>query len=365
MIHIDWLTVSQLHADAPEWGSVRRLDFDMKTGEIEIERVLSDTVQASWDTSLRVRSTGGRVEVSGNPSKWGRLDAVTGLTDLWSCVELYNGVLSALGLPSFSPGWYLRSTQGETFYPGPTISRVDLTRNLVVGRGGVRPFLDWIEAQVWGKRLAFRRIGENTLGAGKRNRRQRVLYDKAAEIAANKSAWKRSRAFEREDAVLYLDRLAAWAESIGLVRDEIRLGSKFFNEQLQYRLAESWSHETPEKLFNAQSEIQTLEAGVMNDYRTGIYDLLTAKGYSARMAGQLQKLVHSWLHGDEWKLGLTTPTAYRYASILRKECGLDLRKPSNIRSLSVCVKPKVLEARPLTCADLPDWYDQASFRQAA
>lgn len=339
--------------------------MDVATGQIEVQRVLSDTVQSSWDTGLQVRSTGGLVEVSGNPSKWGRLDAVTGIGDLWGCIDLYNGVLNELGLPFFTRGWYLRDSEGETFYPGPTVSRVDLTRNLVAGRNGSRQFVDWMESQVWGLRLPFRRMGENTVGAGRRNRRQRVFYDKGLEIRENISKWIRSRSFEKEAALPYLNVLADWCASKGIVRDEIRLGSKFFSGH-ELRMAENWNPDTAEWLFNEQSEIQTLEAGAMIDYRSGVYDVLIAKGYSEKMAGTLQKVVHSWLHGDEWKLGLKKPTVYKYAAILRRECGLDLRKQSNIRSLAVCIKPRVLEARPLTRADLPEWYDKPEyFREAA
>lgn len=366
MIHIDWLSISQIHPNAPEWGATRRIDIDMDTGEIDLERILGDTVQASWDTSLRVRSTGGRVEVSGNPSKWGRLDAVVGIADLWSCIDVYNGVLDAIGLPTFKRAVRQRSEEGEHHETesGARISRIDLTRNLVLGRGGVAFFLDWLEAQKWGHRLSFRRTADTMVAAGSRDRRQRVSYDKGKELRDNMSKWRRSRSLDRERAVAYLIRLAAWADSIGLARDEMRLGTKWFSGSA-YRYADNWKPDTAEKLFKAQEEIQTLEAGAMQDYRSGIYETLVAKGYSERMAGQLQKIVHAWLHGDEWKLGLKKSAAYKYAAILRKECGFDISKRSNVRSLAVCVKPKVLEARPLTREDLPDWYDRPNLKLVA
>jgi hypothetical protein len=255
----------------------------MDSGEIEVQRVLSDTVQASWDTSLRVRSTGGRVEVSGNPSKWGRLDAVTGFGDLWDCIAVYNRVLEELGLSPSERRGRLRTEDGEQIRTGPQISRVDLTRNLVASREGVRPFLDWMESQVWGSRLSFRRSGMNTIGAGGRNRRQRVFRERSSKKTARK----------------------------------------------------------------------------------GIYDKLVAKGYSERMAETLQKVAISWMNGGEWKLGTSRRTAYRYAGILRRECGLDIRKAMNVRSIALCIKPKVLEVRPLTKEDLPDWYNWEELKSAA
>jgi len=63
---------------------------------------------------------------------------------------------------------------------------------------------------------------------------------------------------EKESAVAYLVRLAGWAKGIGLIRDEIRLGSKWFNET-ELRSAENWQSDTAERLFEQQSEIQSVK----------------------------------------------------------------------------------------------------------
>jgi hypothetical protein len=354
-VHIDWLTVRQEHAEGVEFGSVMRVDYDVQTGEIETSRLLSDSVQGSWDTSLRVRCQAGAVEVSGNPSKFGRLDAITGYGDLWQCLEVYNSVLRELGLPEFERRGYWTDQAGERHYNGPTLSRVDLCRNLVVGRGGVKPWLDWLEAQRWGHRLPFARISANTVRAGSADRRARVSYDKGRELLANRAKWARSRALEKEDAVAYLDALIAWAESVGLVRDEIRLHRKWLNER-PYKHAEFWTPETPAELFDANDEIRTLEAGAMTNYGDEIFERLQANGVGDRLAGQIAGRVQLWMNGQDWRFGLSRATQYRYARLAADCLGLDLLRPSNVRSLAVCVKPVVLEARQLTADQLPEWY---------
>ena len=46
-------------------------------------------------------------------------------------------------------------------------------------------------------------------------------------------------------------------------------------------------------------------------------------------------------------------------------CGLDLRKPCNVRALATCIKPKVLEVREMERSDLPDWYRWPQRQEAA
>lgn len=48
--------------------------------------------------------------------------------------------------------------------------------------------------------------------------------------------------------------------------------------------------------------------------------------------------------------------AGRYVKALREVCGLDLRRPCNVRSMAASIKPRVLEAREMDVADLPSWY---------
>jgi len=359
-VHIDWLSVSQVHPDAPDWGSVRRLDVDPETGELERETLLGDTVEGSWSTALRVRCAGGRVEISGNPSKWGRLDALTGLATLGECLEVYNRVLVELGLPPFRRGWYLRTPEGDYRYDGPRISRVDLTRNLVLGSSrGAATWLDWLEGQRWGKQLRFHRSGASTVQAGGRRRRQHVCYDKSLELRANYKRWARSRSFQREQAKRYLTDLADYCDALGIVRQEIRLGTQWLSENGAYALADNWDDETPSELFRAQMGIETLEAGVMSDYKTGVYDMLTAAGIGAQQASRAQDKFLTWLAGGDWRLGLKQAAQYRYAAMLRKHCGVDILRPCNVQQMSAHVRPVLLEARPLEAGDLPAWYRAA------
>jgi len=369
-VFIDQLRVRQEHPHCPEWGSIRRYDFDIDTGELVYDAVHGMQVEGSYATSVRVRSDGRSVEVSGNPSKFGRLDNLVGIATMGECLELYNRLLRQLGLPEFE----LRSLVttigdqgGERFRDGPVISTVHVTRNLICGQGGDRLFLDWMESHYMG-RLPFKRERDSTVQAGSQNRRQRQLYLKGPEIRSHALKWRRSRSpkklEDRDEAVEYLERLLKWCEEKGVVRDEVKLGRKWLQES-EYRYPENWSEETAPMLHVENSEVDTMNAGALSDYGVEVRQRLLAVGCSSRLAGSMANAVSGWLAGQVWDLGLGRPTRYRYLKALREHCGLDLRKPCNVRALATCVKPKVLEVREMQVEDLPDWYRWPEQRKAA
>ena len=360
-VHIDWLSISQEHAECPVWGSTRRLECDLDTGAVEFESVRGDQVQGSWDTGLHVRSTGSRIEVSGNPSKWGRLDALVGVSTMQECIAIYNAVLDGLGLPRFELQCKVSTIGahgGESMRVGPVISQVHVTRNLICGGTGARPFLDWMSAQHLG-RLPYKLTKETTVQAGTLARRQHQLYLKGAEIRTHADKWRRARAADKrevkDEASAYLQGLAKWCEDNGVVRDEVKLGRKWLQES-QYRFPENWKDDTASGLHAENSRVDTMNAGAMNDYGPEVRQRLLAAGYSDRMAGAMSNAVGNWLAGQPWDFGLGRARRYDYLKALREHCGLDLRRPSNVRSLAACVKPRVLEARELNFSDLPHFY---------
>lgn len=369
-VHIDSLSISQDHADCPVWGSTRRLECDLETGAVQWEVVRGDQVQGSWDTGLHVRSTGSRVEVSGNPSKWGRLDALVGLATMQECIAVYNSVLDQLGLPRFSLNSLVHTIGlhgGERMRQGPIISAVHVTRNLICGGTGARPFLDWMEGQHLG-RLSYVRKGATTVQAGTLARRQHQLYLKGPEILAHASKWRRARSADKQEhkdeASAYLQRLADWCEQNGVVRDEVKLGRKYLQES-EFRFPENWTNNTASALHTENSKVDTMNAGAMSNYGVEVKQRLVDAGIPERQASMMRNAVSGWLAGQPWDDGLSERTRYRYQKALREHCGLDLRKPSNVRCLAACVKPKVLEARELNFSDLPDWYRWPERQEAA
>jgi hypothetical protein len=369
-VFIDWLSVSQEHARCPVWGSTRRVEFALETGELRSEVVRGEQVRGSWDSGLHVRSTGSRVEVSGNPSRFGRLDNLLGLTTLADCLAVYNDVLRTVGLPVFEVqciASVIGAHGGQRLRVGPVISQVHVTRNLICGPGGSSAFLDWLSAQSFG-RLPYQRTHDTTVKAGHIARRLHEFYGKGAELREHALKWRRARAPEKlsvkDEAVAYLERLAEWCDANGVVRDEVKLGRKWLPES-GYRYPENWQIGTASELHRANGEVKTMNAGAVSNYGSALREKLQGAGFSARQAGLMANAVSGWLAGQVWDEGLGKTQRYKYLKALREVCGLDLRRPCNVRALATSIKPRVLEAREMELQDLPSWYRWPERRDAA
>ena len=100
---------------------------------IEFDSAKFASHRGTYETNLMVRMIGGKLEVRGNPSGFGRLDNVFGYS-LDDAIEVYNEVLESLGLPCFTQGeetqiWLQNEEKFHHDYTGVKISRVDLTEN--------------------------------------------------------------------------------------------------------------------------------------------------------------------------------------------------------------------------------------------
>jgi hypothetical protein len=156
MCYVDWLAVYQEHAESlPIRASTVILYIDPATGEVTGRAVKGYQHEGSFDTAVRVRCDGRKVEVSGNPSRYGRPDNVFGFLSVLDALEVYNRILRELGLPEFSsddrpyiaPREFQRS---EGFaYDGAILTRVDFAANYSTGSlKDSRLFMRWLGGQM-------------------------------------------------------------------------------------------------------------------------------------------------------------------------------------------------------------------------
>lgn len=366
-MHIDWLSVSEEHAvPVDDFGAGVVLSLDMD-GAAEWQSVRGAQVRGSWDSSLRVRASGGRVEVSGNPSRWGRLDALDGLDSVDACLMLYNRVLRDLDLPPFS-GRLERlrvsegSQRGQVYYRGTRISQIHLTRNLVLGSPlAVRPWLDWIASQRWGRKglVARQHVENGTVAFGSRVRREQTYYNKGAEIGSHVAEVVRHLpAADRVAAAEYLQRLADWCSRNGVVRDELRLGRKVLPE-LGLEWAANWRG-----LDLAEIERDSIPRGGASviDWTREVIDRVESVLGSRAQARTAEGVLMRWLNGCDVRAEMTPRTFRRYARALREACGVDIRCKPNVVSMGrkMLERSVGVEARELRSEDLPEWYRRAA-----
>lgn len=197
-VSCDWLTVSEVHAEAGPMNP-SRFSVDAVTGEVSPRGLEPVQLPGLLGSSVRVWSDGLRVQVSGNPSRWNRSEAVFGLS-VDDAKRLINGLLVEHGFPPFTGA--------------AVVSRVDLTRNLALG-----PHLSAAQRVLQTFRYGRLRVssdGDNVYWGAHSRERQLRAYAKGPEVRSHVSEHKGA---ERD----YLLRVSDWLIAQGVLRVELEL----------------------------------------------------------------------------------------------------------------------------------------------
>lgn len=223
------------------------LEVDFSTAKFARHR-------GSFETGIMVRLVGGKLEVRGNPSSFGRLDNLFGL-QLDDCISVYNCILASLGLPEFTAGEVTKredQASGKMVmeYSGAKITRVDYTVNQSVGMGRVADYNRWLAGQKISRSgptdddlEKFARWDYSTVYTSNSKFWVNVKhYDKARALEEVtlpqylKSLKKNARTLEEKKSIVsrykeaedYICKLAEWCAEKGIVRTEISFRSRFF-----------------------------------------------------------------------------------------------------------------------------------------
>lgn len=361
-VHIDWLTVSQVHEGAPDFGGDFVVWYDPTTREIKRTQMYGAQILGSWESSCRVRCLNGRVEFSGNPSKWGRLEAVGGgCASLPEALSVASAILQAHELPAFE----MRSPiqhEGQWVHRSPRVSRVDLAGCYLLG-GPVQTYSYslWVESQGLGKQgKRMRRVGPESCVGGSARRQMLVVYTKWLELIEAFKHWKRKRVGNVDQAREYLHLLVQIAKLEGWVRRETRLGCDYLCET-GLCWPENWSGETMLTEFRKYALAGELsEFGAVTDWRVDARVRLLSLGLSERAASIRLGVLAEWMAGFLVGpgVGLSRPTWYRYVKDLQIACGVDIRQPPNVVTLGVRMQQaaRPVQARFATFEDVTRLY---------
>lgn len=189
---VDWLSIEQqFSGDVPEIseGLVQAVSPE---GELQWQSVQHSQIRGSYDTSLRIRSHGGRVQFSGNVSRFGRPDNLFGYS-LGECIQRINAITAQLGLPPFTAGEKMyRNVQTRSatllspMWTGAKLTRIDLTANYETGSAeNARAYLEWLSQQQTSARVKVGTHGGHgeTVDWGRGSRRVYAkAYNKAIEL---------------------------------------------------------------------------------------------------------------------------------------------------------------------------------------
>lgn len=327
---IDWITADlPYHWEIPiSGGQIIHVHAD---GEVDYTVSKRTVIEGSWQSHITLRTVEmGRVQLSGNPSKFLQGHNLFGSDDLPMLVTaVMDRALAALGRPiplHDRAAWVVGDFQ---------ISRVDVTYMYALDtRADVRSWLRAASEGVnvkWRGRGAFDN-GTLTFGAVAKGKRastwQMVLYCKGDEMAV------KGRGLP--DGIPSADLLSAWVD------DKLRIELRLRTGELKragLRHGIKWGETTPAEIFGQYfGKLELSE------------DMTVPVELEEQLSPALRMAYNSWKTGQDMRAILPRRTFFHYRKKLLVALGVDISVPqpkSNVVPLR-----RVLELRP---AQTPSW----------
>lgn len=362
---IDWLTIYQDHDQSlPIVSDQYMVVYDTDTGEAVTERQPAFSHEGSYSTSIRIRVSGQRVTVSGNPSRFGRLENLFGFTRLDDCVAVYNRILAQYGLPPFSKNKQLLTTSGvngdrrKIGDGGAIITELHVTSNLSVGAGNVDDFLRALSTQPYRHSVPRLHLNGKTVDwlSGTTGRASELMYvsayAKGFELELH-ALPKIKRLFGEESSEYrYLSGVIDYCNDQGIVRFESKLKSRFLRRaELSF-----YGCVDMEKISNVHEEFlrvpERLRVEAL-DFENISEQLISSGVVSSTHAANCTAMYAlQWMHGAKFDFSSSRVRTHR--ARLRK-IGIDIKLPCDLSKFSLVrvKKARSVEIRPV---DMPAWY---------
>lgn len=371
---IDWLKVSQEHDfDLPIISDTSFLAVDTFTNELLSTSFRPVTYEGSYSSTIKIRISGRRITVDGNPSRINRHDNLWGFETIEQCITVYNDLLAEYGLPAFSRCTRTEIRQGQSgaktshiWADGCTIHRIDLTTNIAVGEGNELPYLRGLATQRIGHSIGFlyrngRTVDWTTSGNGKGARLQyRKAYDKAFEIL-HKHMPKVKRAFgEGSLEFKYAQDIYNYALEAGIVRLEQELKSEFLSrEGLSFwGLFDEGKYLTLHKEFLGVDE--RLKVTKMDMASIAQQLLLENIVDTPRAANVTASYAHLWMHGQEI---VCSQRSFETHAARLNRIGINIRNSCDLTTFSTVFIREMREINPVKGIAPPSWYKRPNHLQ--
>ncbi|OAI22728.1 phage/plasmid replication domain-containing protein [Methylomonas koyamae] len=315
----------------------------------------------SYSTKISVHVVGRRVYISGNPSRYNRLDNLFGLTTIDQCVSVYNAILADLGIPPLVPAKFHgfrtvdRSDGTQTLQPimtGCHITTLHITENIAVGGAGmVDTYLKALSSQSWrNRRGRLHSNGKAVDWVSNKGHAREIyasVYDKGHEIGLHSLERVRRKFGQHSTEYKYLVDLKNYCDENGVARFELKLNSPYLKRHnLQYYQYSDYSH--LEALFKAFINLdQKLEVNHM-DLNTITQALMDKKIVESTKSANITALYAiNWMNGQTFDLSKRQVKTHRARL---RQIGIDIGKPCNLLTFSPVIVKQVTE---ITKAQLP------------
>lgn len=363
MFFIDQLFIQQDHPDGglPFVGTHVIERVDLETGEKLPPKVNQKLLEGSFSTKLTICCDGTRVRVEGNPSRWQRMDNLFGLSTLDECVEIYNHILAEFDLPPFTKNtrvFHRQSPDGKSsslIGNGAEITLIDWTFNHRVGQGKEASFIRGMSSMQIGRGREPKLYPNGmTCNWGEASEWMMTkLYCKAFELRKHLKKDRRKKLGTTEEQLNYIEKLIAYCEEQGVVREEHSLRQKLLKRHdLQFYglVTEQDFHKHLNDIENA---MKTLHA--THDTHQSIAHQLVDAGAvdTLRKANATMSYFTMWQHGSNLRDILSQSQFYEHKARL-KQIGIDISRPFDVSRMCPTLKrSEVIEVNDLP---IPEWY---------
>lgn len=365
----DWMTMEQdFGYQLPLLDGNAYARLVVEGGEVVESGSLSSPAfshKGSHCDSVLIKVNGSSIRMSGNPSRWGRIENLWGYTSVDPMVSVYNAILRDIygncdRIPQFTKCTKLYYAQGSACEvigaDGAIIRELHITENISVGAGNERDYISGLST------LRYRHSGPrlhpdgNTVDwltkLGNADLIYPSVYNKGYEMELH-SLGKIARKFgDDSNEMRHLQNIIGYCRSVGLVRFEQKLKTRYLQRNnLQYWGLSDYS--PLETLMNEFINIDQKLSVTSMDFETiserlltlGIVDTTRAANTTAMYALQ-------WMHGQNFDLNKRQVKEHRARL---RHIGIDIATKCNISKFS----PIFVTARREVKSNIavpPSWY---------
>ncbi|EBN8528523.1 Replication-associated protein G2P [Salmonella enterica] len=369
---LDWLTVEQdFGYQLPIISAVAYQRIHLETGEASALSQPTFQHRGSFCDVVSVSIRGSVLKMSGNPSRWGRLDNLFGLPSVDMCVMVFNQILSDLGLPVFTrctrlmPGQSKENEKVHLFTDGALIKELHITSNKSVGKGNEDDYISGISTQPY--RNSVPRLHSNGKSVDWLSKKGNVnliyptVYNKSHELELHTLSKVKNKFGSDSKEYNYLLSVIEYCRDNGIVRFEQKLKSRFLQKKsLCYWGLSDYSvlnklHtdfiDLDKKLSVNAMDFETISECLINN---GVVD-------STRKANITAMYAIQWFHGHTFDTKKKQVQTHR--ARLRK-IGIDIAQKCNISKFSPVVVKQTREIKVSECI-IPQWYIKPSHLRVA
>lgn len=368
----DWLSIEQdFGYQLPILSDVAYQRIHLDSGEASALSQPTFQHRGSFCDVVSISIRGSVLKMTGNPSRWGRLDNLFGLPTVDACVMVFNQILSDLKLPLFTKctklmhGQSKENEKARVIVDGALIKELHITSNRSVGKGNEDDYISGLSTQTY--RHSVPRLHSNGKSVDWLSKKGNVnliyptVYNKAHELELHSLVKIKNKFSENSAEFKYFIDVINYCKENGIVRFEQKLKSRF----LQKHALCFWGLSDYSLLNKLHSDFLKLDEKLSvnaMDFET-ISEHLVSRGIvdTTRAANTTAMYAIQWFHGHVFDLNKKQVQTHR--ARLRK-IGIDIAQKCNISKFSPVVVKQTREIEVSDCI-IPSWYLKPSHLRVA